>query len=94
MVHQDQQQSKLIAEKLEEIFFEDARFNTMLLWYLTESQDYAKVVRPYFKNIKSLKNIQQEHLELAYSQVESKGRGPQRIAEFMAFDIDMDLQAL
>jgi hypothetical protein len=26
--------------------------------------------------------------------VESKGKDPQRIAEFMAFDIDMDLQAL
>jgi hypothetical protein len=55
MVQQDGELSKIIAEKLEEIFFEDARFNTMLLWYLTESTDYAKVVRPYFKNIKSLK---------------------------------------
>ena len=57
MVQQEQQVSKIIAEKLEEIFFEDARFNSMLLSYLTESFDYAKVVTPYLKNIKSLKNI-------------------------------------
>jgi hypothetical protein len=57
MVQQDRDLSMIIAEKLEEIFFEDARFNTMLLWYLTESTDYANVVRPYFKNIKSLKNL-------------------------------------
>jgi len=66
MVQQYGELSKIIAEKLEEIFFEDARFNTMLLWYLTESTEYAQVVRPYFKHIKSLKNIQQEHLELAF----------------------------
>jgi hypothetical protein len=41
MVQQYGELSKIIAEKLEEIFFEDARFNTMLLWYLTESADYA-----------------------------------------------------
>lgn len=94
MVHQDWQASKIISEKLQEIFFEDARFNKMLLSYLTESLDYAKVVRPYLKNIKSLKIIQQEHLELAFIQIESKGRYQKRIAEFMAIDIDMDLQNL
>ena len=41
MVKQDGELSKIIAEKLEEIFFEDARYNTMLLWYLTETEDYA-----------------------------------------------------
>ncbi len=35
MVQLDGDLSKIIAEKLEEIFFEDARFNDMLLWYLT-----------------------------------------------------------
>ena len=66
----------------------------MLQWYLTEFPNYAQVVKPYLNQIKSLKILQQEHLEKAYSQVESKGRGPQRIAEFMAVDIDMDFQAL
>ena len=94
MVQQDGELSKVIAEKLEKIFFEDARFNDMLHWYLTESADYAKVVRPYKKNIKSLKILQQEHLEKAFSQVESKVKVPQRIADFMAVDIDMDLQGL
>lgn len=55
----------IIAQKLEEIFFEDDRFNTMLLWYLTESTDYAKVIKPYY--IKSLKILHQEHLEKAFS---------------------------
>jgi hypothetical protein len=36
MVQQDGELSKVISEKLEKIFFEDARFNTVLLWYLTE----------------------------------------------------------
>ena len=94
MVQQDGEVSKLIADKLEEIFFEDTRFNAILLWYLTESTDYCKVIRPYYKHIKPLKILQQEHLEIAFSQVDSKGSGPQRIAEFMAVDIDMDLQAL
>jgi hypothetical protein len=40
-VQHDAELSKIIAEKLEEIFFEDARYNTMLLWYFTESTDYA-----------------------------------------------------
>jgi hypothetical protein len=66
MVQQDGELSKIIAEKLEKIFFEDARYNTMLLWYLTESADYAYIVRPYFKHIKSLKIHQQEHLEKAF----------------------------
>ena len=56
-----------ITEKLEEIFFEDARFNEMLLWYLTESSDYVSVVKPLFKNIKPLKSLQLEHLEIAFS---------------------------
>ena len=41
MVQQDGELSKVIAEKLEKIFFEDVGFNTILLWYLTEQADYA-----------------------------------------------------
>jgi hypothetical protein len=66
----------------------------MLLSYLTELTNYVEVVRPYLQHLKPLKSLQQEHLEKAFSQVESKARGPQRIADFMAVDIDMDLQAL
>ena len=67
MVQQQMELSKIIAEKLEEIFFEDAKFNTMLLWYLTESEDYANVIKPYFKYMKSLKILHQENLEQAFS---------------------------
>jgi hypothetical protein len=55
MVQELNEQSKIMSEKLEEIFFEDARFNSMLVWYLTESTDYAKVIKPYLKYIKSSK---------------------------------------
>ena len=79
---------------LEEIFYEDAGFNKMLCQYLTESGDYGQEITPYFSHIKSLKSLQQEHLEKALRQVESKGGGPQRIGDFMAVDIDMDLQNL
>jgi hypothetical protein len=86
--------SRVILGKLQEIFYEDARFNEMLCFYLTESSDYAKVITPYFSQIKSLKSLQQDHLEKALRQVESKGLNPQRIADFMSVDIDMDLQTL
>ncbi len=67
MVPLDGDLSKIIAEKLEEIFFEDARYNNILLWYLTEVTCYREVIRPYFKHIKPLKMLQQEHLEMALS---------------------------
>jgi hypothetical protein len=66
----------------------------MLCFYLTESSDYAKVITPYFSQIKSLKSLQQDHLEKALRQVESKGLNPQRIEDFISVDIDMDLQTL
>jgi hypothetical protein len=64
---QDSSLSTLIAEKLEEIFLEDARFYDMLLLYLTASANYVKVVKPYLQKISPLKRLHQEHLEKAFS---------------------------
>lgn len=94
VVQHDGQVSKVISEELTEIFYEDAGFNAMLLRYLTESTDYNKVVTPYLKQIKTIKSLHLEHLELAFSQIEPQGSGPQKIAEFMALEIDSDFQAL
>ena len=62
--------------------------------FLKESTIYAKIVKPYLENIKPLKILHQEHLEKAFNYVENNTRGPQSIAEFMAIDIDIEIQAL
>jgi hypothetical protein len=93
-VAEDLHLSRAILEKLQEIFYEDARFNEMLCFYLTESSYYANFIKPYFTQIKSLKSLRQDHLEKALRQVESKGLSLQRIADFMSVDFDMDLQTL
>ena len=67
MVQQNGELTNIIAAKLEEIFFEDARFNDILIWYLTELTDYREVIRPCYKHIKPLNILQQEHLEIALS---------------------------
>lgn len=67
VVQQDGQVSKVISEKLTEIFYEDARFNAMLLRYLTESNDYNKVVTPYLNQIKTIESLHLEHLDMAFS---------------------------
>ena len=40
VMQHDGQFSKVISEKLTEILYEDARFNGMLVGYLTDSTDY------------------------------------------------------
>ena len=94
VVQQDGQVSKVISEKLTEIFYEDARFNEMLMRYLTESTDYSQVLTPYLSQIKTIKSLHLEHLEIAISQIEARGSRPQRISEFLAVNIDQDFQAL
>jgi hypothetical protein len=39
----------------------------MLLRYLTESTDYNKVLTPYLRQIKTIKSLHLEHLEMAFS---------------------------
>ena len=93
--HQDQTASKIISDLLGKVFYEDARYFDMLCRYLTESSAYVEVVRAACCQIKSLKRVRQEHLEKASSQITSMERGGlQNISEFMAVDIDLDLEAL
>jgi hypothetical protein len=40
--------STIIAEKLKEILYEDPRFDRMISLFLTESTDYANIVKPYY----------------------------------------------
>ena len=95
VMQHDVQVSKVISEKLTEILCEDARFNGMLVGYLTDSTDYRQVVSPYLREIKSIKNLHLEHLEMAYSQIQPTGSAtPKRIAELMAVHVDQDFQAL
>jgi len=50
------------------IYYEDATFFEMLIKYQNNNKDSSDVLKPCLNQLKSLKELNYEHMQLAYNQ--------------------------